>query len=263
MTVGLVIIDPQNCFMDLPGAPLPVKGATADMEHLSVFITSNYRHIDEVQVSFDTHPFDHISHTNRWIDRDGNHPAPFTIITSEAYERGDWLAAKSTDQWWQGQYLKLLKRPHCIWPIHGQESEWEWQMHDGLRRAVFLLIDRCMSYRKGRHRDTEQFGIFGADVPFPGAPETEINMELIEQINRHDCIIFAGEASSHCVMDSVNQFIAHTPDRDHKKIVVLRDCMSPVPQAPGGPDFPKLAADWLTSLQSIDVNVITSTELTL
>jgi nicotinamidase-related amidase len=30
----LLIIDPQNDFMDQPGAALPVTGATADMERL-------------------------------------------------------------------------------------------------------------------------------------------------------------------------------------------------------------------------------------
>lgn len=266
---ALVIIDPQNCFMDQPGMPLPVAGATDDMvrlaNHLYRFGFEGW--YDSIYVTLDTHPVDHISHAVRWIDIAGNHPAPFTIITPEAYRTGVWRATLASDQAWQGEYLELLKRPHCIWPVHGQKGAYEHQVCPELLRVFYRpsrpgggnRIDdyaNLVFVEKGMHRDTEQFGVFGANVPFPGAPETKINQVLIDEIDTHNEIIFAGEASSHCVMDSVNQFLAHVSEHDWHRVVVLRNCMSPVPQPPGGPDFPALAEAWFADLQTKGIRVM-------
>ena len=262
----LVIIDPQNCFMDIPDMPLSVVGATADMarlaDHLRSSLLSQY---GRVYITLDTHPSDHISHAVRWVDAQGNHPAVFTIITSADYEAGVWRAALPSDQSWQGEYLHHLTRPHCIWPVHGQKGSLEWHLCNEISSVLNDYLTgrgpdpfehKVVYVEKGMHRDVEQFGVFGADVPYPDAPETNINTKLIREINQYSEVVFAGEASSHCVMDSVNQFLANVPDADWKKVVVLRDCMSPVPQPPGGPDFPALATDWFAKLQAKSVRVM-------
>jgi nicotinamidase-related amidase len=266
---ALVIIDPQNCFMDIPDMPLSVVGATADMARLQ----NHVRHYipaglyEQVYITLDTHPADHISHAVRWVDQNGNHPAPFTIITPDDFKAGIWRATDPADQAWQGEYLRRLTRLHCIWPVHGQKGQSEQWIYYPLWRVIHEMgnpngspgLDEYVQFNyveKGMHRDVEQFGVFGADVPFPGAPETDINLELIREISRHPEIVFAGEASSHCVMDSVNQFLANVPEADWKKVVVLRDCMSPVPQPPGGPDFPAMAEFWFAGLQTKGVRVM-------
>lgn len=249
---ALVIIDPQNCFMNLPEAPLPVTGAVSDMMRLTHLLLFSGTLFERIFISLDTHPSDHISHAVRWVDAYGNHPAPFTIITHEAYLRGEWRAAHIADQEWQGEYLRLLTRPHCIWPVHGQKPSWEWQVYDSL--AAELKGHNCTYIEKGVHRDTEQFGIFGADVPYPGALETEISPGLIAKIDDFDRIVFAGEASSHCVMDSVNQFLEHMPSKDFSKVVLLQDCMSPVH------GFEQVAADWMSSLVQRGVIVTDSAD---
>ncbi len=268
-SVAMVIIDPQNCFMDIEGMPLQVAGATVDMERLATHL---YRggtmgHYKNVYITMDTHPLDHISHANRWVGRDGKLPAPFTIITAADYEAGVWRAANDADAAWQGEYLRRLTRPHCIWPVHGQSGSLEHALHPWIASSIpgqnyqggrYHPIEYSVHIiKKGMHRDVEQFGVFGADVPYPGAPETEINQALIDAINQHDEIVVAGEASSHCVMDSVNQFMAHVPQADWRKLVILRDCMSPVPQPPGGPDFPALAEAWFKELSNKGVCVTT------
>jgi len=263
MSTALVIIDPQNCFMDVSGAPLPVSGATSDMKRLASFMLANQHLIKYVYMTVDTHSRDHISHANRWVNAVGEHPAPFTIITYEAMLDGDWQAAKPQDHAWQLEYLRRLKRPHIIWPVHGQRGSWEWSIQDDIRSALVHMTVDFMIVEKGMHPDTEQFGAFGAEVPYPGAPETDINRDLIRAINQHDRVIFAGEASSHCVMDSVNQFLDHIPATDASKVVVFTDCMSPVAQAPGGPDFPAQAEAWFATLRQRGVTVTTSTEYAL
>lgn len=266
---ALVIIDPQNCFMDVPGMPLSVVGATADMarlqSHMWGYIPAGL--YEQVYITLDTHPVDHISHAVRWVDQSENHPVLFTIITAAEFEAGVWRATDPADQSWQSEYLRRLSRPHCIWPVHGQKGQFEQWICHPLWRAIHEMgnpnntsgLDEYVQFNyieKGMHRDVEQFGVFGADVPFPGAPETEINLALIQEINQHGEVVFAGEASSHCVMDSVSQFLAHVPEADWKKVVVLRDCMSPVPQPPGGPDFPAMAEAWFADLQTKGVRVM-------
>lgn len=266
---ALVIIDPQNCFMDIPGMPLSVVGATADMARLASHMRKHIRQglYEQVYVTLDTHPLDHISHAMRWVDQNGNHPALFTIITSDEYEAGMWCASADADQIWQGEYLKRLSRPHCIWPVHGQKGQIEHGICYELGSSIHEMgnpngspgLDEYVPFtyvEKGMHREVEQFGVFGADVPYPGAPETDINQSLIDDINRYSEIVFTGEASSHCVMDSVNQFLANVPEADWSKVVVLRDCMSPVPQPPGGPDFPAMAEFWFAGLETKGVRVV-------
>ncbi len=257
MKTALVIIDPQNCFMDLPKAPLPVQGAWADMERLVSFIRYNFTDLDWIDISLDTQPYDHIGLANRWVDVQGRHPAPFTVITYEDYQAGKWRAANTVDQEWQGKYLRLLNRPHVIWPVHGQKPYWEWQVYEPLAEILSCVPRKCRYIEKGMHRDVEQFGMFGAEVPYPGAPETDINHQLITEIDTYDCVIFAGEALSHCVMDSVKQFLEHMPSQDPTKVVLLRDCMSPVA------GFEQLAAEWLAEMDAIGVRVRTSTSYIL
>ncbi len=249
----LIIIDGQNCFMQLPNAPLPVVGSIEDMTRLIRFIQLNAKDIEEIILSLDTHTPDHISHPERWVDADGNHPAPFTVITYEEYLNGVWRAANQDDWWWQGEYLRRLKRPHVIWPVHGQKPAWEWQLYHDLDRELDGR-GNVRRVEKGMHRDVEQFGIFGAEVSFPDAPETEINHKLIAEIDAYDRIIFAGQAASHCVMDSVKQFLLYMPSGRMDKVVLLKDCMSPVT------GFEQLAADWLADMAKQGVQVINSTD---
>lgn len=247
----LIIIDGQNCFMYLPGAPLPVVGSIEDMTRLIRFIQFYGTYLEEILCSLDTHTKDHVSHSERWVDIHGNHPAPFTPITYDDCVAGVWRAADPKDQEWQLEYVKRLNRTHYIWPVHGQKPDWEWQVYHDLA----IELDGRSNVRfveKGMHRDVEQFGIFGAEVPFPGAPETDINHALIAEIDSFERIIFAGEAASHCVMDSVNQFLQHMPSGQHDKVVLLKDCMSPVS------GFEQLASDWLAEMEGKGVSVINS-----
>lgn len=52
----LLIIDPQNDFCDVPGAALPVPGATADLLRLANFIPRIEHILDSITITFDTHP---------------------------------------------------------------------------------------------------------------------------------------------------------------------------------------------------------------
>lgn len=82
----LLIIDPQNDFVDIPetfikrdppyndtpfdqksnSAGLPVPGAKADLDKLAVFLRENGDKFDEIHVSLDSHTKKHIGHIGFW-----------------------------------------------------------------------------------------------------------------------------------------------------------------------------------------------------
>ena len=80
--VHLVIIDMQVDFCHTAGN-LHVPGAQGDIQRLIEFIYRNGEHITNITCSLDSHlPFQ-IFNPSWWADADGNHPAPFTLITWE------------------------------------------------------------------------------------------------------------------------------------------------------------------------------------
>ena len=72
MKVHLLIIDPQNDFMDLPDSALPVPGAVADMDRLAAFIRRAGKKIDDIHVTLDSHRLIDIAHPTFWRDADGS-----------------------------------------------------------------------------------------------------------------------------------------------------------------------------------------------
>lgn len=80
---------------------------------------------------------------------------------------------------------------------------------------------------KGLHPLAEHFGVFQAQIPVPGAPETALNQPLLDDLARYDQIWLAGEARSHCVATSLRQLLCHAPELT-KKVTLLTDCTSDV-----------------------------------
>jgi nicotinamidase-related amidase len=81
-------------------------------------------------------------------------------------------------------------------------------------------------FPKGNHPFVEHFSIFKAEVPFPNAPETNVNHNLLAILNKATGnVILVGEAATHCVANSLNDIVIETPDLA-KKVVVFTDCMS-------------------------------------
>ena len=136
MKTRLLLIDPQNDFCDIPPAEafvaprLPVAGADADMKRLALLIDSIGHDIEQVTVTLDTHSRFHIAHGINWLTRDGKIPAPFTIISLESYEQGDFTFADAALESRAHDYLKALKVHDryqlCIWPVHCETRDLGW-----------------------------------------------------------------------------------------------------------------------------------------
>lgn len=133
------------------------------------------------------------------------------------------------------RYIKALEAqgefPHFIWPEHClagskgaaldasiQEAIHEWAVVTGKNYEALI---------KGTHPLTEHFGIFMAQIPIEGKPETQLNRPLIDTLSQFDHIYLAGEARSHCVATSLKQVLNHAPELA-RKMIIVEDCMSDV-----------------------------------
>jgi nicotinamidase-related amidase len=91
--VSLVLVDVQNTFC-IPGYELFVAGgsgmgAVEDSGRLCNFIYRNLHNITEIAPTLDSHTALQIFHPPFFVDREGNHPEPYTMISTEDIRMGD------------------------------------------------------------------------------------------------------------------------------------------------------------------------------
>jgi len=233
----LLAIDVQNDFMESIGS-LAVPGSKRDVAHLTRWIYNNIGSLTQIICSLDTHSASQIFHPCWWRDKEGNHPAPYTIITSEDLLSGRWVPVhgdKELTYKLSLEYLKNIeqngKKQLCIWPYHclagthGAELEREFAkmvwFHSAARNSTPVFI------RKGEDPYSEMYGIIKPEYN----PGNHINTEILNLIEQYDEIYIAGEAASHCVLESVSQIVEHFTDKPDivDRIVILKDCMSSIP----------------------------------
>lgn len=235
MKIELLIIDPQNDFCNSKGA-LFVPGATEDMERLANLLNRLRDKISDIHVTLDSHRFVDIAHPIFWVDSNGEHPDPFTIISADDVESGKWSTTNPAYRKRGLDYVKTLATNNryllCIWPPHCLIGTWGHNVFQPVQEALlewekgrFAVVDYVT---KGSNIWTEHYSGVQADVPDPQDPGTMLNILLIETLERADIIGLAGEALSHCVANTVRD-IANTFGEDSiKKMVLLEDCCSNV-----------------------------------
>ncbi|WP_338814619.1 nicotinamidase [Bernardetia sp. Wsw4-3y2] len=235
---ALLIIDAQYDFCNPAGA-LYVPNAENDIQRLSDFITTNATQLDHICVTLDTHPVNDISHPSFWRDATGDEPNPFTQITLKEVEDGKWTPnfyPKETKE-----YLKNLEAqgefPHFIWTTHCLIGSKGAALDETLSKALekWIKINKennqykqYQAVTKGTYPLTEHFGIFQAQIPVKDRPETQLNQSLLDSLNEYENVYLAGQAKSHCVATSLKQIMDYAP-KLAKKIIVLEDCMSDIP----------------------------------
>lgn len=236
----LLIIDPQNDFCD-PKGSLYVPGADQDMDRLAATILGGKLEFDGVTVTMDQHVKNHIAHAISWVDKDGAHPDPFTMISLADIRSRQWKAANPERQQWAEYYVEQLakqgKYTLTIWPEHCLIGSWgacifpllyealqEWQAKTG--KDVDWVL-------KGQDRDTEHYSAVRAEVE----REQRTNFKLLYGLGSVDELYVAGEASTHCVASTVRDMVHFVAgpggnpksNIDPKRLRLLVDTMSPVP----------------------------------
>lgn len=229
MKIVWIIIDMQNDFCRPDGA-LYVPGAEKDAERISGLLRSQAAGITDIWLTRDEHQVLDIAHPAFWKDREGKMALPFTRISAREVEEGKWspFAAKPEVL----DYLRQVEASgmlYTVWPEHCIQGSEGAAIFPGVMEAVKYWSRTGKFFRvltKGTYPLTEHYGAFQAEVPREDVPETLFHQSWVEELYRYDQIWIAGEAQSHCVAQTVRQ-LSVFPGLI-RKLVILKDCMSPV-----------------------------------
>ncbi|PKO21883.1 MAG: hypothetical protein CVU38_12365 [Chloroflexi bacterium HGW-Chloroflexi-1] len=263
--VHLVLIDMQVDFCHI-GGNLNVPGALDDIRRTIEFIYRNAGRITHITCSLDSHLPAQIFAPSWWADKDGNHPAPFTIITWEDVQAGIWRPLIESDA--SVAYVRQLEQQHkkqlCVWPYHVQIGSVGHALDPELWSAVFWHAlarqTQPLWLIKGRMPLTEHYSILQPEVSVPDQPGGGKDQAFLDILAQADHIIIAGEAESHCVLETVEDLVEDFGDRLGmlRKIFFLRDCTSPVlhPEI----DFHAIALNRFAEFERMGVRFINSTD---
>lgn len=257
-------IDVQQDFMD-DGA-LGVPGAHGDMERMTRFIYNNIDKISNIAVSIDTHTPHQIFHPCWWIDENGENPAPNTPITLEDLDNGKWRAIIKPIE--SRDYVEHLeqdgKKTLIVWPYHCIQGTTGCALENQFSNMVYFhsVAKKCavLPLVKGQDPLSEMYGIIKPEYDTRGY----INVGFLNKIEKFDKVIIAGEAASHCVMESIKQILEYYETRPEvtEKIYILEDCMSCV--VVPGVDFEGMTRKAFDDFKTkYHVNLVNSTDSNL
>lgn len=270
LKVHLLLIDPQNDFCDIPDAllprvngviinrpALPVPGAHADMGRIAGLIRRIGPKVTDIHVTMDSHRVIDVAHPALWMDQNGNPPAPFTMISASDVEASIWTPRSPALRPRMLAYTKALaatgKYVLIIWPPHCLIGTWGAAVHEDVNKALqewsSLRLGMVDYVAKGSNPWTEHYGALMAEVPDPTDPSTGLNTGVLTMLAEADIVGVMSEASSHCVMTTVNQIVDNIGAQHLPKFHLVTDCMSPVAAVPGM-DFPAIAKAWMHEMNS-------------
>jgi len=264
--IAVILVDCQHDFVD-PTGTLYVPGAQEDMGRFLSWFYANAARITTIYASLDTHlPFQ-IFYSSWWKDpQTGAHPEPFTVITADDITNEKWVPIFEAD--WSVHYVQQLqqqaKKELMIWPYHTMEGTLGHMLVAPISEAIAwhsaARNTQPIYLEKGRTTRTEFYGIFGAEIPDPANTQSQLNVPLLNTIMGHDKVYIAGEAKSHCVLETERQLVNHVSDQPEllKKLYFLKDCTSSV-QHPVI-DFDELAEAELAEMARRGAHVVLSSE---
>jgi nicotinamidase-related amidase len=261
--IALLLIDVQNTFC-IPDFELFVggrsgTGAVDDNIRLAQFIYRNLGAISHIFLTLDTHQATQIFHPIFLVNDKGEHPPPYTLVTTEDIKAGRWMFNKiiaedlgvSAEE---GQALlehyttRLAEKGKfdlTIWPYHA--------MLGGIGHAVVPSIEEAVFFHtiarysrpdfeiKGAYPFTEHYSALGPEV-LRGPQDEKLadkSDKVLRKVRDYDAVVVAGQAKSHCVAWTVSDLL----DQLHRdepqlvgKVYLLEDCTSPV-VVPGVVDY--------------------------
>jgi nicotinamidase-related amidase len=251
----LMLIDVQNTFC-IPDFELYVgarsgRGAVDDNVRLSEFI---YRHLGEITritATMDTHLTMQVFHAIFFVDKDGNHPAPYTDIHASELREGRWMfnsalasefdVAPEYAQQMMIHYAEALQKTGkyalTIWPYHAMLGGIGHALVSSVAEALFFhsmtRLAQTEIVIKGESPFTENYSVIGPEV-LSGPMEEPLgthDQRFIQELQECDRLISAGQAKSHCVAwtvsDLLDDIMIANPELA-KKVYLLEDCTSPV-----------------------------------
>ena len=262
--MAVILVDYQHDFVDTAGT-LAVPGAQEDVARFLRWFYANGERITTVYASLDTHVPYSIFYSSWWHNaRTGEHPQPFTVITEEDVVNGVWEPVAREEEGWSREYVRRLKeearKELMIWPYHTMEGTLGHMLsapvseaiawHSAAREAEPVYVVKGLTPR------TEYYGIFGAEIA--DTADSGLNIPLLDAVMAHDRVYIAGEAKSHCVLETERQIARYCEGRTEllRRVYALKDCTSSV-QHPAV-DFDALAEEELGRLERQGMRVIES-----
>lgn len=260
MKTHLLIIDGQNDFCN-PNGALCVVGADADMICLTAMVDRLRDKIDGITCTLDSHRTIDVAHPIYWVNSNGEHPAPFTIISADETANSTWM---TTNPAWRQRgidYTKALedntRYPLCIWSPHCRIGTWGHAIVPELSDALLAWEERFKAVNyvtKGSNPHTEHYSALIADVVDPSDPTTALNTDLLKTLENVDDILISGEALSHCVANTITDIANNFGDDNVKKFILLEDCCSNVT------GFENLGKDFVKNMRARGMRVSTSVD---
>lgn len=282
----LMLVDAQNTFC-IPEFELYVggrsgRGAVEDNERLCEFIYRNLGNITHITATMDTHMTMQVFHAIFFVDKDGNHPAPYTDIHASELRDDKWTfnsalapqfgIAPEYGQQMMIHYAEELERKGkyalTVWPYHAMLGGIGHALVSSVEEALYFhSIARITQYDieiKGNKPFTENYSVIGPEVLTGPMGETlgTHNRKFIEQLQRFDKLIIAGQAKSHCVAWTVSDLLNDINATDPalaRKVYLLEDCSSPV-VVPGVVDHTDAANAAFERFAKAGMNIIHSTQ---
>ncbi len=282
----LLAVDVQNTFC-IPGFELFVggrsgTGAVDDNRRLCEFVYRNLAAITQVVPSLDTHRAMQVFHAVWLVDAEGNHPAPYTLVSAEDVGSGRWRVNAAVCEslgidpdYAARQLLHYTRRLAAggkyeltIWPYHA--------LLGGVGHALVSAVEEAFFFHgiarysqpdfqvKGEHPLTEHYSMLGPEVT--EGPDGEVlarrNTALVERLLEFDAVVVAGQAKSHCVAWTIDDLLEETDaevQRLAERVYLLEDCSSPV-VVPGVVDYTDEANASFERFATAGMHVVQSTE---
>ncbi len=283
--IGLLLVDAQNTFC-LPDFELFVAGrsgtgAIDDNQRLCRFIYRNLGAITRILPTMDTHQAMQIFHAVFLVDEKGEHPTPFSLISTEDIDSGAWKVnpamreSLGVCQEWADAYLKQYcealnaggKYALTIWPYHAILGGIGHALVPAVEEAIFfhsIARDSQPSFQiKGDNVLTENYSALSPEVltDHEGKPVAARNDALLQQLLTFDAVIIAGQAKSHCVAWTIQDLLRSLCERDPAlagKIYLLEDCTSPV-VIPDVIDYSDMADEAFRGFAAAGMHIVQST----
>lgn len=280
--IKLLIIDPQNDFIDLPDdyrpayparladqlggryiPSLPVSGAHADMLRLAELINRGRNGLAGITVTLDSHHRYDIAHPTCWRKANGSAVTPFTEITAAQVRAGEYLPRDAGALARVLAYLDALETSGryklMVWPVHCEIGTFGHDVHVDVRVAYNRWETETLSIvhkvAKGSNPWTEHYSALMAEVPDPDDPGTQLNRSLLDDLATTDLLLVGGEAGSHCVKATVTDIVRNLDRARLDKVVLLTDCMSPVA------GFEQAYQDFLADMRNTGLQLAQSTDV--
>jgi nicotinamidase/pyrazinamidase len=263
--VLLLLIDAQVDFIHEEGS-LSVPGAVEDTRRTIEWLFRNTERVTTVIASLDSHTPVHIFYPSWWVDEQGNPPEPFTAITLEGVERGMWEPLFEKE--WSLEYMRSLqeeaKKDLMIWPYHTMIGTPGHALTPALYEAIaFHAAARQTAPEfviKGTIAKTEFYSILEPEVKAPEDPHGVLNEDLLNRLLSFDAVYVAGQAKSHCVLETITSVVRRYGDESEVlgRFQLLIDCTSSVrhPEI----DFEHIANETYARYEAQGLKLVRSTD---